>query len=64
MYLQLFRPSKVEIPERYVPESDEESVTEEERLAREEKSNTLKRLVAAQRCVQIQSPPTVCVVTN
>ncbi|XP_055995511.1 uncharacterized protein LOC125648149 isoform X20 [Ostrea edulis] len=41
----LYVPNKVEIPERYVPDSDDESITEEEKMKREEKAEKIKRLL-------------------
>ncbi|XP_011421722.3 pleckstrin homology domain-containing family A member 7 isoform X14 [Magallana gigas] len=41
----LYVPNKVEIPERYIPDSDDESVTEEEKIKREEKAEKIKRLL-------------------
>jgi hypothetical protein len=39
----------VEIPERYVPDSDDESITEEEKVKREEKAEKIKRLLTNSR---------------
>jgi len=46
---QLFFPEKVEIPERYIADSDDESVTEEEKAQRQEKANKIKRILTQQR---------------
>jgi hypothetical protein len=47
---QLFMPDKVFIPERYVPESDDDDfVTEEERAMREEKAERIRKMLAAHR---------------
>ncbi|XP_078334386.1 uncharacterized protein LOC111131248 isoform X11 [Crassostrea virginica] len=42
----LYVPNKVEIPERYIPDSDDESITEEEKAKRAEKAEKIKRLLA------------------
>lgn len=45
-------PQKVDIPERYLPDSDsEEDLTEEEKIQRKEKSNSIRRMLAAHRYV-------------
>ena len=49
-------PDKVEIPERYVPDSDDE-VTEEEAMIRQEKSEKYRKLLAAQRWVKFVGLP-------
>lgn len=49
--VQLYVPNKVEIPERYIPDSDDESVTEEEKIKREEKAEKIKRLLTNSRSV-------------
>lgn len=46
---QLFFPEKVDIPERYMPDSDDESITEEEKAQRQEKANKIKRMLTQQR---------------
>ena len=56
-------PDKVEIPERYVPDSDDE-VTEEEAMIRQEKSEKYRKLLAAQRCVQFVGLPVLKVVVE
>ena len=45
---QLFVPDKVEIPERYVPDSDDE-ITAEEAVIRQEKSERIRKMLAAHR---------------
>ena len=47
--LQLAFPEKVLIPERYMPESDEEDLTMEEQFKRQEKSERLKKILTQQR---------------
>lgn len=47
--LQLFVPEKVEIPERYISDSDDDEETMEDRLRRQEKSHQIKKMLAAQR---------------
>ncbi|XP_013390129.1 uncharacterized protein LOC106158612 isoform X7 [Lingula anatina] len=44
----LFIPGKIEIPERYVPESDEEELTEDEKRMRQKKADRIKKLLSAQ----------------
>jgi hypothetical protein len=46
--LQLWSPEKVDIPERYIPE-DEEELTAEERERREKKVERIRKLLSAQR---------------
>ena len=41
-------PNKVEIPERYMPESDEEEITVEEQMRREEKAEKIKQILTKQ----------------
>ena len=48
---QLYFPEKVLIPERYMPDSDEEDLTEEEKAVRREKAEKIKRILTQQRCV-------------
>ena len=48
---QLYRPGPVEIPERYMPDLDEEYVSEEEKLKRCEKAEKIKKILAQQRYV-------------
>ena len=55
VWLQLFLPQKVVIPERYMPDSDEESVTEEEKAARREKADKIKRILTQQRYATFHS---------
>jgi len=43
------------IPERYMPDSDEESVTEEEKAARREKADKIKRILTQQRYATLHS---------
>ena len=45
---QLYMPNKVEIPERYMPESDEEEITVEEQMRREEKAEKIKQILTKQ----------------
>lgn len=42
-------PEKVEIPERYIPDSDEDLETEDERRQREEKADRIRKMLAAHR---------------
>ncbi|XP_052065774.1 uncharacterized protein LOC127705489 isoform X8 [Mytilus californianus] len=49
-------PNKVEIPERYMPESDEESFTEEEKYRRQEKSDRLKKILTQQSIHSLSQP--------
>lgn len=49
MQFQLYFPEKVEIPERYIPDSDDESITEEEKALRREKANKIKKILTQQR---------------
>ncbi|XP_053383532.1 uncharacterized protein LOC123535830 isoform X2 [Mercenaria mercenaria] len=44
----LYFPEKVEIPERYIPDSDDESITEEEKAHRREKANKIKKILTQQ----------------
>lgn len=47
---QLFVPDKVNIPERYIPESDdEELLTEEELSQRRERAERIRKMLAAHR---------------
>jgi len=55
VWLQLFLPQKVVIPERYMPDSDEESITEEEKAARREKADKIKRILTQQRYATLHS---------
>ena len=43
-------PEKIDIPDRYVPDSEDE-LTQEEKIFHEEKAQKLKKLLAAQRFV-------------
>ena len=52
--LQLGVPEKVDIPDRYVPESDDE-LTVEEKQFHQEKAQKLKKLLAAQRLVTLRT---------
>ncbi|XP_052220641.1 uncharacterized protein LOC127837513 isoform X3 [Dreissena polymorpha] len=52
----LFRPAKVEIPERYIPDSDDESVTEEEKVKRREKADKIKRILTQQSVHSLSQP--------
>ena len=45
------RPEKVFIPERYVPESDEEDLTEEEKEKRRAKAEKIRKVLTEQRLV-------------
>ncbi len=45
---QLYTPDKVDIPERYVPDSDDE-VTAEEQMIRSEKADRIRKMLAAHR---------------
>ena len=49
--LQLMSPAKVEIPERYVADSEQDDISDTERAIRMEKAERLKRLLSAQRYV-------------
>ncbi|VDI02584.1 Hypothetical predicted protein [Mytilus galloprovincialis] len=49
-------PNKVLIPERYMPESDEESFTEEEKYRRQEKSDRLKKILTQQSIHSLSQP--------
>ncbi|XP_061173413.1 uncharacterized protein LOC133182524 isoform X10 [Saccostrea echinata] len=55
----LYVPNKVEIPERYIPDSDDESITEEEKIKREEKAEKIKRLLTKSSVQHSLSQPDV-----
>ncbi|XP_067655336.1 uncharacterized protein [Haliotis asinina] len=52
----LFRPDKVDIPERYVPDSDEEDLTDAQRIERIEKAEKIKRILANQSVHSLSQP--------
>ncbi|XP_060565630.1 uncharacterized protein LOC132724715 isoform X3 [Ruditapes philippinarum] len=52
----LYFPEKVEIPERYIPDSDDESVTEEEKASRREKANKIKKILTQQSVHSLSQP--------
>ncbi|XP_061173363.1 uncharacterized protein LOC133182524 isoform X2 [Saccostrea echinata] len=56
---RLYVPNKVEIPERYIPDSDDESITEEEKIKREEKAEKIKRLLTKSSVQHSLSQPDV-----
>ncbi|GAB1608486.1 uncharacterized protein LOC115213919 isoform X1, partial [Argonauta hians] len=45
---ELMMPEKVSIPERYMPDSDEEDISEEEKEKRREKSERIRKVLAEQ----------------
>ncbi|XP_052798632.1 uncharacterized protein LOC128230418 isoform X11 [Mya arenaria] len=52
----LYFPEKVTIPERYMPDSDDESVTEDEKAARREKADKIKRILTQQSVHSLSQP--------
>ena len=44
-------PEKVIIPERYMPDSDDEDLSPMEKAIRQEKAEKIKRILTQQRCV-------------
>ncbi|XP_053383535.1 pleckstrin homology domain-containing family A member 7-like isoform X5 [Mercenaria mercenaria] len=52
----LYFPEKVEIPERYIPDSDDESITEEEKAHRREKANKIKKILTQQSVHSLSQP--------
>ena len=42
-------PQKVEIPERYVPDDEDEMLTETEKMERAEKAERIRKMLAAHR---------------
>ncbi|KAJ8299545.1 hypothetical protein KUTeg_023605 [Tegillarca granosa] len=49
-------PEKVYIPERYIPDSDDEDISEEERQRRQERSEKIKRILTQQSVHSISQP--------
>ncbi|KAL5006547.1 hypothetical protein ScPMuIL_015353 [Solemya velum] len=52
----LYFPQKVEIPERYMPESDDEDISAEEQMKRQEKADKIKQLLAQQSVHSMSQP--------